>query len=527
MSGSPVGVRLTMARISASTAASFLSSATRSASWSAARRRRSRPISSRGRILASNALAFTAVSAWGAPPEIRPTRSRCRRFTHCVRRSTSSLRRFASSRRDALRSSLRTSGRSRVCRPRMDRCPSDTDLWGVAREGSAPLEVALPSLRPGSSEQGEEAVAKVVIGVDPHKRLNAVVVIDVKGKVLARRQFPNSAEGFGELRSFGRQWRPRTWAVEGCNGVGKHLAQRLVAVGERVVDVSTRRAALVRVFAGGNGRKNDDVDAHSVALVGLHTRDLPEVRKDDRSASLRLLANRRKELVDLRTQCVNRLHRDLVGLISGGAPQALTAVKAKALLASIRPRDEMGRLRRRLAADQLADLVALDKKLAAVEAEIRNRRSPGRAYYERKLAEAKTNKEALRCLKRRISDVVYRQLLADAERQAKAGPGGQTGTTLQSSVTGPTPTAGSSDKPQPGPATEATPTPFGPRVDRGGANLWRGQGPGRPSSTGCTPASFSSSMGTLRRGPAFRCPGRAMAWGSPICVMSRSSTSSG
>jgi hypothetical protein len=46
-------------------------------------------------------------------------------------------------------------------------------------------------------------------------------------------------------------------------------------------------------------------------------------------------------------------------------------VKAKVLLASIRPRDEMGRLRRRLAADQLADLVALDKKLAAVEAEIR------------------------------------------------------------------------------------------------------------------------------------------------------------
>jgi transposase len=91
---------------------------------------------------------------------------------------------------------------------------------------------------------------------------------------------------------------------------------------------------------------------------------------------------------------------------------------------------------------------------------IRNRRSPGRAYYEPKLAEAKTNKAALRCLKRRISDVVYRQLLADAERQAKAGPGGQTGTTLQSSVTGPTPTAGSSDKPQPGPATEATPTPL-------------------------------------------------------------------
>jgi transposase len=134
----------------------------------------------------------------------------------------------------------------------------------------------------------------IQIGVDPHKRLNAVVVLNARGKVLARNQFANSAEGFRELRSFARQWRPRTWAIEGCNGVGKHLAQRLVAARERVVDVSTRRAALVRVFAGGNSRKNDDTDAHSIALVGLHTGDLPEVREDDRSTALRLLANRRR-----------------------------------------------------------------------------------------------------------------------------------------------------------------------------------------------------------------------------------------
>ena len=39
----------------------------------------------------------------------------------------------------------------------------------------------------------------------------------------------------------------------------------------------------------------------------------------------------------------------------------------------------------------------------------------GRAYYRRKLAEAKTPMEALRCLKRRLSDAVYRQLVADAD----------------------------------------------------------------------------------------------------------------
>jgi transposase len=272
----------------------------------------------------------------------------------------------------------------------------------------------------------------------------------------------NDAQGFRELRRFSRQWRPRTWAIECCNG-------------------------------------NNDTDAHSIALVGLHTPDLPEVHADDRRTALRLLSNRRRELVGQRTQCVNRLHRDLVGLVAGGAPRALTAKKARALLASMRPRDEIGRLRRQLAAELLAELVTLDKKVSAIEAEvralvrstptgltkiygvgpvitaltlgefgdvarsadrhhfasyngtapddkgsagspahcvnikgnrklnhaihmiaitqIRNRKSPGRAYYDRKLAQSKTKKEALRALKRRISDVPYRQLAT------RSGPG--------------------------------------------------------------------------------------------------------
>ncbi len=57
----------------------------------------------------------------------------------------------------------------------------------------------------------------------------------------------------------------------------------------------------------------------------------------------------------------------------------------------------------------------------------------------------------MRCLKRRLSDVVYRQMIADTTA-ASTGPGGHSGTTLQSSVTGLTPIAGSWDKPLPGPA---------------------------------------------------------------------------
>ena len=64
------------------------------------------------------------------------------------------------------------------------------------------------------------------------------------------------------------------WAVEGCNGIGRHLAQRLVADGEPVVDVPAKLSARARVFSTGQGRKTDPVDAHSVALVGLRTPNL-------------------------------------------------------------------------------------------------------------------------------------------------------------------------------------------------------------------------------------------------------------
>ena len=42
--------------------------------------------------------------------------------------------------------------------------------------------------------------------------------------------------------------------------------------------------------------------------------------------------------------------------------------------------------------------------------------TPGRVYYLRKQAEGKSRKEALRALKRRISDAVYQRLFADARR---------------------------------------------------------------------------------------------------------------
>ncbi|HKS47183.1 MAG TPA: hypothetical protein VJT49_19140 [Amycolatopsis sp.] len=47
--------------------------------------------------------------------------------------------------------------------------------------------------------------------------------------------------------------------------------------------------------------------------------------------------------------------------------------------------------------------------------------------HQRKRAAGRSQKEAMRCPKRQLSDVVYRQLVRDADRALAAGPGGHPG----------------------------------------------------------------------------------------------------
>ena len=90
--------------------------------------------------------------------------------------------------------------------------------------------------------------------------------------------------------------------------------------------------------------------------------------------------------------------------------------------------------------------------------------SEGRTYYRRKRAEGEKPLEALRCLKRRISDAIYRQLVADAAAAqldgVNAGPGGHSGASQPSSAAGFHPRTDTSDQPLPGPAQPTLrPTP--------------------------------------------------------------------
>jgi transposase len=88
--------------------------------------------------------------------------------------------------------------------------------------------------------------------------------------------------------------------------------------------------------------------------------------------------------------------------------------------------------------------------MAAVT-QIRYQHSDGRAYYDKKTAEGKTGKEALRALKRQISDAIYQQLKAGAARRAQ-GPGGQAGNDSVASAAGSHPERRLFGQATPGPA---------------------------------------------------------------------------
>jgi transposase len=318
--------------------------------------------------------------------------------------------------------------------------------------------------------------------LDPHSRL------------LGQLRLPVTSQAAAQLLAWAQQWPQRRWAVEGASGLGRGIAQLLVAAGEQVLDVPAKLAARARLLGTSSARKTDAADACSVAAAAIHHRRLRPVAVEDETVVLRLLSDRRDDLVAERTRILSRLHVLLSDLHPGGAARELTASRAAALLRQLRPITAIDVERKRIARELLADVRRLDRQVktasqtictavrehgttltevfgigpvlaakllghagditrfpsrdhfasytgtAPVEAssgDVRRHRlnrggnrqlntalhliavcqirdpSPGKAFYQRKLVEAKTPEEARRSLKRHLANVVYSHLLAD------------------------------------------------------------------------------------------------------------------
>ena len=104
------------------------------------------------------------------------------------------------------------------------------------------------------------------------------------------------------LERWAKRFPKRRWAVENAGGLGKHFSQRLAASGESVVDVPPKLSARVRVLSSGNARKNDGLDAFATALAAWRNERLPTVDPEAGAEVLRLLSERREDLVAERTR---------------------------------------------------------------------------------------------------------------------------------------------------------------------------------------------------------------------------------
>jgi transposase len=219
---------------------------------------------------------------------------------------------------------------------------------------------------------------EVLIGVDPHKASLAVAAIDeALGELLERASFPHDRAGLRALERWAKRFPERRWAVENAGGLGRHLAVRLAGSGESVVDVPPKLSARVRVLSSfaGNARKNDGVDALATALAASRNERLAAVDAEAASEALRLLSERREDLVAERTRALKRLHALLRDLLPGGVAGKLSAERAARILRSIRPKEvASARLRRGLASEVLRDVRTLDRKIAdlngRIEAEV-------------------------------------------------------------------------------------------------------------------------------------------------------------
>jgi hypothetical protein len=158
----------------------------------------------------------------------------------------------------------------------------------------------------GDGPNTKEATSvEVLIGVDPHKATNFVAAIDEQGELVGQQTFPATRKGLRILQRWAKRFPERRWAVEGASGIGRPLAQKLLAAGERVVDVPPKLSSRVRVLSTGNARKNDRLDATFTALAALRNDSLSSVQPEDGPEShveiLRLLTERREDLVSERT----------------------------------------------------------------------------------------------------------------------------------------------------------------------------------------------------------------------------------
>lgn len=211
----------------------------------------------------------------------------------------------------------------------------------------------------------------VVVGADVHKRTHTFVAVDEAGRELGHKTFDAITPGHQAAVRWARErfGIELVWAIEDCRHLSARLERDLLTAGQSVVRVPPKMMAEQRRIARTRG-KSDPIDALAVARAALREPDLPVATHDEGSRELKLLVDRRDDLVKHRTATINRLLWRVHELDPAWAPKpkSLDIAKQQQILAG-RLADVPG-IVAELARDELTDVIELTGRVNDLERRI-------------------------------------------------------------------------------------------------------------------------------------------------------------
>jgi transposase len=210
----------------------------------------------------------------------------------------------------------------------------------------------------------------VVVGADVHKVTHTFVAVDEVGRRLEEITVRATTAGHEKALTWARaRFEGCRWGVEDCRHLTARLERDLLAAGQEVVRVPPKLMAKTRASARTRG-KSDPIDALAVARAVLREPDLPAAAHDEGTRALKLLVDRREDVVGERTRQINRLRWHLHEL----DPEFDVPLKA---LRTVKQRERVaawlaGRagLIAELAQEILADISAASAKIDELEKRI-------------------------------------------------------------------------------------------------------------------------------------------------------------
>jgi transposase len=214
----------------------------------------------------------------------------------------------------------------------------------------------------------------VVVGADVHKRTHTFVAVDEVGRNVGEKVVKATTVGHRQAIRWARtQFGVElVWAIEDCRHLSARLERDLLSADQKVVRVPPKLMAQTRASARTRG-KSDPIDALAVARAYLREPDLPVASHDEVSRELKLLVDRREDLVGQRTSTINRLLWRVHELDPGRAPKpaSLDLSKHRRLLGDWLAAQPG--LVAELAREELADITRLTEAINALAKRIGER----------------------------------------------------------------------------------------------------------------------------------------------------------